>query len=600
MKGLSTKREARSPVSGIDVTVTIGDKPPQMKTTGEDGTFTVSVVNPGGVAARTGDIVTIVVTDDTGERGSDEFALTNEHLEDDDNPDDAVVSRKVETDITATSAILVVEGTVYLEDGLTAATSNLREGGLTVVVTNTTRNRSLPPKSVDSAGRYDVTFFDPSSIVAETGDEIAIEVQNDAGEVVGTADRTLTTAQVDAGGANINVTTHLIADSVSLAVFGTVFLEDGLTAATSALRDDDLTVVVTNIDRNNVQGSGVVRDDGRYTATLFNPPDIVAQTGDELTVNVEVRNSAGETVGPPTPHTLTTAEVAAKRAEVDLITDLIATSAAIVVNGTVYLKNGDGEQIPATSNFVDGSLTVVATNTTINVKGTGIVRGDGKYTVTLFSPPPNVAETHNQLIVEVQNDAGEVVGTADHTLTTAEVAAKRVYGVDVHTELLAKINSLLVLGSVIDLDGSPAGAGLAATVTLVMNGEMRGQEVLTDSAGRYEALFFDPDPVVVTGDRLIVEVSRADGFHGHAEINPLRSSAIVYQNQPLVVAPIKMLPPIKALGGLSINPNYIAEERNRISREAIQTNPALLEMIPSGILHLDLLKGAVSTPARRV
>ena len=593
--GVVYKEGGEVPVGGLDVTVTIGDKPPQMKTTGEDGTFTVSVVNPGGVAARTGDIVTIVVTDDTGERGSDEFVLTNEHLEDDDTPDDAIVSRKVETDITATSAILVVEGTVYLEDGLTAATSNLREGGLTVVVTNTTRNRSLPPKSVDSAGRYDVTFFDPSSIVAETGDEIAIEVQNDAGEVVGTADDTLTTAQVDAGGANIDVTTHLIADSVSLIVFGTVFLEDGLTAATSALRDDDLTVVVTNIDRNNVQGSGVVRDDGMYTATLFNPPDIVAQTGDELTVNVEVRNSAGETVGPPTPHTLTTVEVAAQRAEVPLTTDLIATSAAIVVKGTVYLKNGDSEPIPATSNFAESTLTVVATNTTINVKGTGIVRGDGKYIVTLFIPPPNVAETGNQLIVEVQNDAGEVVGTADHTLTTAEVAAKRVYDVDVHTELLARINSLLVLGSVIELDGSPAGAGLAVTFTLVMNGNERNQEVLTDSAGGYEVLFFDTDPVVVTGDRLIVEVSRADGFHGHAEINPLRSSAIVYQNQPLVVAPIKMLPPIKALGGLSINPNYIAEERNRISREAIQTNPALLEMIPSGILHLDLLKGLLST-----
>ena len=407
IEGVVYKEGGEVPVGGLDVTVTIGDKPPQMKTTGEDGTFTVSVVNPGGIAARTGDMVTIVVTDDTGVRGSDEFVLTNEHLEDDDNPDDAVISRKVETDITATSTILVVEGTVYLEDGLTAATSNLREGGLTVVVTNTTRNQPLTPKSVDSAGRYDVTFFDPGSIVAETGDEIAIEVQNDAGEVVGTGGDTLTTAQVDAGRANINVVTHLIADSVSLAVFGRVFLEDGLTAATSALRDDDLTVVVTNIDRNNVQGSGVVRDDGRYTATLFNPPDIVAQTGDELTVNVEVRNSAGETVGPPTPHTLTTAEVAAKRAEVNLITDLIATSAAVVVNGTVFLKNGDGEQIPATSNFTEGTLTVVVANTTINVKGTGIVRGDGKYTVTLFSPPPNVAETRNQLVVEVQNDAGE-------------------------------------------------------------------------------------------------------------------------------------------------------------------------------------------------
>ena len=595
--GTVYKEGGEVPVGGIDVTVTIGENAPQTKTTGADGTFTTSVLNPGGVAARTGDIVTIVATDDTGERGSEEFVLTNELLEDDDNPDDAVVSRPVITDITATSPNLVVEGTVFLEDGLTAATSLLREGGLTVVVTNTTRSRSAT-KSADSAGRYDVTFFEPGSTVAETGDAIAIEVQNDAGEVIGTADHTLTTAEVDAGRANIPVTTDLIADSVSLAVFGTVFLEDGLTAATSLLRDDDLTVVVTNADRNNIQGSGAVRDDGGYTVTLFNPPDIVAQTGDELTVNVEVRNSAGETVGPPTPHTLTTAEVAAQRAQLDLITDLIATSETLVVSGTVFLKNGDGDPVPATSNFVDGSLSVVVTNTDINVKGTGIVRADGNYTVTLFNPPPDVAATGNQIIAEVQNDAGEVVGTANHALTTAEVAAKRVDGVDIGTELLARINSLLISGSVIELDGSPAGAGLAVSLTLVMNGSERNQEVPTDAAGHYETLFFETDPVVVTGDRLVVEVSRADGFHGHAEINPLRSSAIVYQNQPLVVAPIRMLPPVKALGGLSINPQYVPEELKRISRDAIHTNPTLLNMIPSGILYLDLLKGQLpSLPA---
>ena len=64
-------------------------------------------------------------------------------LEDDDNPDDAVVSQDVITDIIATSSNLLVAGTVFLEDGLTAATSLLREGGLTVTVTNTTRNRSM-------------------------------------------------------------------------------------------------------------------------------------------------------------------------------------------------------------------------------------------------------------------------------------------------------------------------------------------------------------------------------------------------------------------------------------------------------------------------
>ena len=377
--GTVYKEGGEVPVSGIDVTVTIGEHPPETKTTGADGTFTATVFRPGGVAARTGDIVTIVATDDTGERGSEEFVLTNELL-----PDDGVVTRDVETDIIATSPNLLVEGTVFLEDGLTAATSLLREGGLTVTVTNTTRSRSATA-SADSAGAYNVTFFEPGSIVAETGDEIAIEVQNDAGEVIGTENHTLTTAEVEAGRANIPVTTHLIADSVSLAVFGTVFLEDGLTAATSLLRDDDLTVVVTNADRNNIQGSGVVRDDGGYTVTLFNPPDIVAQTGDELTVNVEVQNSAGETVGPPTTHTLTTAEVVAQRAQLDLITDLIATSEVLVVSGTVFLKNGDGDPVPATSDFVDGSLTVVVTNTDINVSGTGIVRGDGRYTVYRYT-----------------------------------------------------------------------------------------------------------------------------------------------------------------------------------------------------------------------
>ena len=516
--------------------------------------------------------------------------LTNELLEDDDNPDDAVVTQDVITDITATSPNLVVEGTVFLEDGLTAATSLLREGGLTVTVTNTTRNRSATT-SADSAGRYDVTFFDPGAIVAETGDEIAIEVQNDAGEVVGTGVQPLTTAQVDAGRANIDVTTHFIADSVSLAVFGTVFLEDGLTAAASLLRDDDLTVIVTNADRNNIQGSGAVRDDGGYTATLFNPPDIVAQTGDELTVNVEVQNSAGETVGPPTPHTLTTAEVAAQRAELNLTTDLIATSEVLVVSGTVFLKNGDGDRIPATKNFVDGSLAVVVTNTDIDVEGTGIVRDDGNYTVTLFNPPPDVAATDHQLMVEVRNDAGEVVGTTNHTLTTAEVAATRANDINVQTELLARINSLFVRGSVIELNGSPAGAGLVVKLTLVMNGNGEEKKVPTDSAGNYEWTFFDTEPVVATGDKLVVAVSRADGFHGHAEINPLRSSAIVYQNQPLTVAPIKMLPPVKALGGLSLNPQHVPEELKRISRDAIERNPTLLDMLPSGILYLDLLKG---------
>ena len=469
------------PASGIDVTVTIGQNPPQMRTTGADGTYTATVLSlTNEVVARTGDIVTLVATDAAGQRGYAEFVLTNERLEDDENPDDAVVSSlDVVTDITATSQALLVTGIVTLDDGITAATSELRVGGLTVTVTNTTRNKVLPPTSADSAGRYSVTFLDPSSAVAETGDEIKIEVQNDDGDVVGILHGNLTTAEVDSG-----------------------------------------------------------------------------------------------------------------RADIEVPTSLSATSATLAVSGTVYLENGDGVLIPATSKFVDGELEVIVTNTDLGVEGRGNVREDGNYTVTLFMPPPDVAQTGNQLTIEVQNSANETVSDpTSHTLTTAQVAAKQVVGLNVDTSLLARINSLVVQGSVID-----AGAGLDVTVTFMMNGERTSDTTQTNSAGEYELLFLNiAVPVAVTGDELRVDVSAGNGFYGIARINPLRSSAIVYENQPLVIDPIKLLPPVKALGGLSIDPSYIPEESKRISRAAIETKPDLLRMIPSGILYLDLLKGALSS-----
>ena len=50
---------------------------------------------------------------------------------------------------------------------------------------------------------------------------------------------------------------------------------------------------------------------------LFNLLSVVAETGDSLTV--EVQDEAGETVG-TMPHLLTTAEVVAAKAEIDVDT----------------------------------------------------------------------------------------------------------------------------------------------------------------------------------------------------------------------------------------------------------------------------------------
>ena len=582
--------EATSALRESDLTVVVTNPTRNVEETGtvrDDGKYTVTLFNLGNTVAGTGDALTIEVQNDAG----DTIKMTTRTL----TTVEVVAGQipvNVKTDLIATSASLAVSGTVFLKDGMTVATRELREGGLTVVVTNPTRNVE-ETGTVRDDGKYTVTLFNLGDTVAGTGDELTfdVKVQNGAGDTVGTATRTLTTAQVVAGQIPVNVITTLIATSASFAVSGTVYLEDGTTVATRELRNGGLTVVVTN-NRNNLPGSGVVRDDGGYTATLFNLGDTVVQTGDDLTVNVEVRNGAGDTVG-TTTRTLTTAEVVAKRAQqVNVDTDLVAASATLAVTGTIYLKNGDGEPIPAMSHLTDSPLTVVVTNTNLNIEGMRTLRDNGEYTVTLFSPPPDVIETFHELTIEVKNEAGDVVGPlTSYTLTTANVAVKRVHNINVPTDLLAKITSLLILGSVIELDGTPAGAGLEVAITLMMNGETRMQEVNTDSAGNYRKTFFETDPVVATGDRLMVDVSRADGFHGHAEINPLRSSQIVYQNQPLTVDPIKMLPPIKELGGLSIS-SQAAE--GIISREAIQTNPALLEMIPSGILHLDLLQGLLS------
>ena len=196
-------------------------------------------------------------------------------------------------------------------------------------------------------------------------------------------------------------------------------------------------------------------------------------------------------------------------------------------------------------------------------------------------------------MVEVKDQAGMTVGEMPHVPTTPEILAPPQATVNVDTEVSAKVSLLNVVGTVVELEergGGSAGANLPVTITLSMDGQPTSKNAITNASGEYEATFFEPlATAATTGDVLVVEVARNDGYHGYAKIDPLRSRDI-YRSE-LEVDPIKMLPPIKALGGLSINPQYLPEDLKRISREAIQINPALLNMLPSGILYLDLLKG---------
>ena len=244
------------------------------------------------------------------------------------------------------------------------------------------------------------------------------------------------------------------------------------------------------------------------------------------------------------------------------------------------------------SHLREGDLTVVVTNITRNLTERAPVDSDGEYSVTFLNLSNTVAETGNMLSLEVQNEAGETVGTMTHTLTTPEVKAAKAE-VDVHTTVPAEIRALYVVGSVIETDGSPAGPGLEVTLTLGMNGHtMSPAQTLTDATGSYNYTFVQLiTPVAATGDILTVDVLReVDRFHGHVVVE-LRSYELV--DGQLTVDPITLIPPTLELGGLSINPNDAVD--GIISLEAIHTNPALLEMIPSGILHLDLLQGLLSS-----
>ena len=145
IEGTVYKEDGEIPADGVDITVTIGSNAPEMRTTGADGSYEVTVVNPLGTAATTGDTVAVSVavagsdtainvvalTVNGAERSGSSFPLVNDILEK--VAEGMSVTLDVTTDIVIpprTANVLVVTGNVYKEDGSTAA-----GGGLDVTVT---------------------------------------------------------------------------------------------------------------------------------------------------------------------------------------------------------------------------------------------------------------------------------------------------------------------------------------------------------------------------------------------------------------------------------------------------------------------------------
>ena len=511
----------------------------------------------------------------------------------------AGISADITLDLTSEPPIDVsfikIEGTVYKEDGEVPADG--------VDVTVTVGSNSPQMDTTDADGSYSVAFVGLGTPAAITSDPVSVVVA-DANVVVlgvngiqhGGSQFPLVNdilAKVKAGESVIvNVTTNIVIPDRSvnfLTVEGMVFKEGGTTSAGGGL---DVMVTVGS----NPPQMDTTDTDGSYSVAFVGLGTAAATTDDPISVVVSDGSGKRGTNPPPPEEALLsntdlgTTDSATVRRNVE--TDIKLTSNLLVVEGTVYLKNGD-THVPAMSNLRETDLTVVVTNTTRNLPPESVsVKDDGTYGLVFQSlGGAAVAETGDELTFEVKNEAGEMVGREPYepyTLEVADLQAARVEK-DIYTTVRAIVNTLHVIGDVEELDGSPA-VGVQVTLMLVMDGNAMAPEIrTTDAAGGYQHFFLElGTPVAATGDALLVDVLReSDQFHGHAEIT-LSSYNLVLLNQPIVVDTITLIPPRLELGGLSINPYPVF---GTLLGEGDPNVGNLMGLLPFDLTQPDALQG---------
>ena len=380
--GTVFKKNSEVPASGVTVSVMVNgvSVPTDVDMTGDDGAYTATRVIPGGVAARTGDRVVIVVTDSTGERGSVDFALTNEQLGEGDS---TTITQNVETDIKLSTTTLVVLGKVLLEDGESPVPA-----GMTVTIANLTRGLKQTGVTEED-GCYQVTFVGLGTDVAETDDELMVTVEDTSGKTYD-AEHILTGDEVKAGQAEIDVPTDFTVEPTNLMVVsGTVKNVDGSVAGAG------LPVAITIGDGTPGTTTTEVGGTYSYTYTFFQPLSTVARPGDVVKV-VVLREETGE-AGSKTTEPLLSKDIIAQRVTVDV--QFPAAKIMIAQPDPVSLdSDGDGMvDIVATITDSAGEL---KTDLTVNAKvaGMGSVtspamdNGDGTYTVTYTAAPKMIGE----------------------------------------------------------------------------------------------------------------------------------------------------------------------------------------------------------------
>ena len=410
--GTVFKKNSQVPAPGVTVSVMINGVsiPTDVDMTGADGAYTATRVIPGGVAARTGDRVVIVVTDSTGERGKVDFALTNEQLGEGTS---ATITQDIDTNIKLTATTLVVLGKVFLEDGESPV-----DPGLTVTVTNLTR--STPGQPVKATGEteedgfyqavYQATFVGLGNVIAETDDELVVTIQDAAGEdvpiLMPDMPHPLTGDEVSNGRAEINLRTGLTAPPTKVMVVqGTVTNPDGSRA------EAGLVVTVTIGDRES--GETTTDADGtysyRHTFVETDAGESAAMPGD--VVQVEVLREATGDRGIETTEPLLSKDILNRYVQVDV--QFPAAIIEITPPMPVSLdSDGNGMvDIVATITDAAGNI-VIGLSITAEVDGMGSVtssamdNGDGTYTVTYTAANKMIGENLATVTIMAADEPG--------------------------------------------------------------------------------------------------------------------------------------------------------------------------------------------------
>ena len=439
--------------------------------------------------------------------------------------------------------ILTVGGTVFKADGEVPA------DGVDVMIMLGSMTKT---DTTDEDGSFSEAFIDLSMPVARTGDTVTIVVKDANGVEVGGKEFRLTNDLLDGEPIDVKITTTIVVPPRSvnvLTVTGMVSKEDDTTSAGAGL---DVTVMVGSETRTDTTDA-----DGSYSVAFIDLNMPVGTTGDP--VSVVVSDASGERGRNDMPLRNIDLPEEGDAADIvrDVRTNIKLTSPILAVSGTVYLKNGD-TPVAARSDLRSSELTVVVTNTTRNWSESVSVTNEGRYSAAHLDPNPAAAESGDVITVVVQNEAGQTVSNEPpYTLTTDNIKQPQL-SIDVHTSVPAEVRLLHIVGSVIDTNDSPAEPGLGVTITILDMHESIKTEtrVLTDADGGYEHVFLALETPIATGDILMIEVVReADQFRGYGIVE-LSSYQLIYQSQPLVIDPIKLVPPKLELGGLSINPHY--------------------------------------------